>query len=156
MPQFAVNFKLRISRVVQRKHIMLCILTCQLSSFGVTFEKGCCCLVAKLCHTLCHPMDYSSQVPVSMGILQARILEWVAISSPGELLDPEIKPASSALAGVVYHWAIWAGIEPRSPALPADALPSEPPGKPIWKSITMQKYKSLPLGWGCKGAAMFG
>ena len=26
------------------------------------------------------------------------------------------------------------GIEPRSPALQADALPSEPPGKPIWNT----------------------
>ena len=43
------------------------------------------------------------------GILQARILEWVAISFPGDLPNP--------------------GIEPGSPALQADALPSEPPGK---------------------------
>ena len=43
------------------------------------------------------------------GILQARILEWVPFPSPGDLPDP--------------------GIEPRSPALEADALTSEPPGK---------------------------
>ena len=53
-------------------------------------------------------MDYIP--PLSMGILQARILEWVAISSPGDLADP--------------------GIKPRSPTLEADALTSEPPGKP--------------------------
>ena len=29
--------------------------------------------VAQLCQTLCHPMDYTDH-----GILQARILEWVA------------------------------------------------------------------------------
>ena len=45
-----------------------------------------------------------------MAILQARTLEWVAMSSPGDLPNP--------------------GIEPRSPALQADSLPSEPPGKP--------------------------
>ena len=39
-------------------------------------------------------------------ILQARILEWVAFSSPGDLPNPEI--------------------EPRSPALQADSLPAEP------------------------------
>ena len=33
------------------------------------------------------------------GILQARILEWVAIPSPGDLPDPEIEPGSPALAG---------------------------------------------------------
>ena len=42
------------------------------------------------------------------GILQERILEWVAISfSPGDLPDP--------------------GIEPKSLALQVDSLPSEPP-----------------------------
>ena len=43
------------------------------------------------------------------GILQARVLEWVAIHSPGDLPNP--------------------GIEPRSPALQVDSSPAEPPGK---------------------------
>ena len=30
--------------------------------------------------TLCNPMDSTQQAPLSKGILQARILEWVAIS----------------------------------------------------------------------------
>ena len=47
---------------------------------------------------------------MSMGILQARILEWVAMSSPpGDIPNP--------------------GIEPRSPVLQVDSIPSEPPGK---------------------------
>ena len=50
-------------------------------------------------------MDYTVH-----GILQARILEWVAIPFSGDIPNP--------------------GIEPRSPALQADALPPEPPGKP--------------------------
>ena len=45
-----------------------------------------------------------------MGILQARIPEWIAITPPGDLPNP--------------------GIESTSPALQADSLPSEPPGKP--------------------------
>jgi len=44
------------------------------------------------------------------GIFQARILEWVPIPSSGDLPNP--------------------GIEPESPALQADSLPCEPPGKP--------------------------
>ena len=66
-----------------------------------------CELITQLCPILCDPMDCS--LVSSDGFLQARILEWVAISSPEDLPDP--------------------GIEPRSPALQADALPSEPPGK---------------------------
>ena len=49
-----------------------------------------CCLVAQSCPTLCNPMDYTArQAPLSMGfsppgssvhgVLQARILEWVAM-----------------------------------------------------------------------------
>ena len=45
------------------------------------------------------------------GILQARILEWVAFHSPGDLPNP--------------------GIKSRSPALQADSLPAEPQGKPM-------------------------
>ena len=51
-------------------------------------------------------MDYTVH-----GILQARILEWVAFPSPGDLPDP--------------------GIEPGSPTLQANSLPAEPQGKPI-------------------------
>ena len=43
------------------------------------------------------------------GILQARILEWIAIPFSRDLPNP--------------------GIEPGSPALQADSLPSEPSGK---------------------------
>ena len=35
------------------------------------------------CLTLCDPMDYSPPVSSVHGILQARILEWVAISYSG-------------------------------------------------------------------------
>ena len=52
------------------------------------------------------------QAPLSMGILQARILEWVTHPSPGDLPNP--------------------GIKPRSLTLQADSLPIEPPGKPIY------------------------
>ena len=45
-----------------------------------------------------------------MGILQARILEWVAIPFSRDLPNP--------------------GIKPKSPALQVDSLPSEPPRKP--------------------------
>ena len=55
----------------------------------------------------CNLMDYILPASSLHGIFQARILEWVAILSPGDLSDP--------------------GIEPESPALQADSLPFEPP-----------------------------
>ena len=37
------------------------------------------------CLTLCHPMDCRPPGSSVLGLLQARILEWVAIPSPGKL-----------------------------------------------------------------------
>ena len=51
------------------------------------------------------------QVSLSMGILQARILEWVPCPPPGDFPNP--------------------GIEPRSLTLQADSLPFELSGKPM-------------------------
>ena len=70
--------------------------------FSVLSCFSCVLLYVTLC-TIAH------QAPLSMGILQARILEWVAMPFSRDLPDPQI--------------------EPRSPALQADSLPSELPGK---------------------------
>ena len=40
----------------------------------------CVCVCAQLCLTLCNPMGYSPPASSVHGILQTRILEWVAIS----------------------------------------------------------------------------
>ena len=64
-------------------------------------------LVAQSCLILCDPMDCSPPGSSVHGILQARILKWVAIFFSRDLPDP--------------------GIKPRSPALQADSLSSEPP-----------------------------
>ena len=55
------------------------------------------CMPAKLiqsCPTLYGPMDYSPSGSSAHVILQARILEWVAMPSSGELPDLGIKPSS--------------------------------------------------------------
>ena len=52
--------------------------------------------------TLCYPMDYSPPDSSVHGILQARILEWVAMPSSRAFPNPGIEPASlmsPALAG---------------------------------------------------------
>ena len=53
----------------------------------------------RLCGT---PWTAACQAPLSMGILQARTLEWVPYPSPGDLPHPGIEPSSHrspALAG---------------------------------------------------------
>ena len=61
------------------------------------------------------PWTVAHQAPLSMGILQTRILEWVACPPPGDLPNPGMEPRFS---------------EPRSPTLQANSLLSEPTGKP--------------------------
>ena len=76
------------------------------------------CLSLSCVQLIVIPWTVARQTPPVDGISQARILEWVAISfSRGNLPDP--------------------GIEPRSPALQAHSLPSEPPGK-IFKIIYLK------------------
>ena len=61
--------------------------------------------VAESYPTFCDPMDYSPQGSSVHGILQARVLEWVALPLPGDLPDPGIEPTSlmsSALAGAFF------------------------------------------------------
>ena len=48
------------------------------------------------CSTLCDPMDCSLEASSIHGILQARILEWVAMPFPRDLLNLGIKSASLA------------------------------------------------------------
>ena len=69
------------------------------------------CSVAKSCPVLCDPVDCRHLASPVHGILQARILEWVAISYSRDLPDPGIEPVSPALAGGFFT--------------------TEPPGKPL-------------------------
>ena len=46
----------------------------------------CVCVCAELYLTLCNTMDYSPAGSSVRGILQARLLEWVAISYSNEIL----------------------------------------------------------------------
>ena len=62
--------------------------------------------VTQLCPTLCDPMDYTVH-----GILQARILEWVAFPSPrdfpnpGILSEPQGKPKNTGVGSLsLFQW----------------------------------------------------
>ena len=59
---------------------------------------------------LCDPIDCSPPGSSAHGIFQARVLEWVAIPSPGDLLNTGNEPASLA-----------------SPALAGGFFTTEPP-----------------------------
>ena len=55
------------------------------------------------------PMDCSPQAPLSMGILQARILEWVAMLSSRESPQPMDRTQASYITGRFF--TIWATME---------------------------------------------
>ena len=63
-------------------------------------------LVAKLCLTLVIPWTVARQAPLSMGFSRQEYWNGLPFPSPGDLPNP--------------------GIEPRSPALQAESLPTEP------------------------------
>ena len=65
----------------------------------------------RLCAT---PWTVAHQAPLSMGFSRQECWSGLSFSSPGDLPNPEI--------------------EPRSLALQADSLPSEPLGKPTWNT----------------------
>ena len=80
--------------------------------------------VAQSCPALCHSMDSSPPGSSVHRILQARILEWVTM------------PSSRGSS------------QPRSPAMQADSLPSESPGKPSFNSLDTRRlpWPSLSPG----------
>ena len=61
------------------------------------------------------PWTVTYQATLTMGFSRQKYWSGLPFPSPGDLLDP--------------------GIKPRSPALQADTLPSKPPGKPIKANI---------------------
>ena len=116
------------------------------------------------CLTLCNPMDYTGH-----GILQARTLEWAAFPFSGGSSQPRGRTQVSRTAGRFFtSWATREaqaygsgkpvpspadlpdpGVEPGSPALQADSLPTEPSGKahmlpPCWCCFCSNKKKNPP------------
>jgi len=65
----------------------------------------CVCVHTQSCLTLCDPVHFSLSGSSILGLSQAIILSGLPFPSPGDLPDP--------------------GIQPRSPALQTDSLPSE-------------------------------
>ena len=57
----------------------VCVYTCMRVCARMCVCMRMCVIVAQPCLTLCHPMDCSRLGSSVHGILQARILEWVAI-----------------------------------------------------------------------------
>ena len=68
-------------------------------------------LVAQLCPTFATPWTVACQASLFMGFSRQEYWSGLPFPSPGDLPNP--------------------GIEPGSPMLQVDSLPTEPPGRPI-------------------------
>ena len=95
------------------------------ADYGSEVKCVCVCLDVQSCATLCDPMNCSPPGTHIHGILQAGILGRVDVSLSRDLPNP--------------------GIEPGSPALQVDSLPSEPPGKHICQLCMHAKLLNLCL-----------
>ena len=85
------------------------------------------CLVAQSCLTLCDLWAVAHQTPLSIEFSRQEYWSGLPFPTPEDLPDP--------------------GLEPRSPALQANSVLSEPPGKPLDK-MHKQYFKSeMCLGW---------
>ena len=83
--------------------ILCCPLLLPLSIFTSIKVKG---EVAQSCLTLCDPMDYSLPGSSVHGVLQARVLEWVAISFSRR--SSQLRDWTQASHIVGRHFTIWA------------------------------------------------
>ena len=82
-----------------------------------------CGLVAKSCPTLATPWTVVFQAPLPVGFSKQEYWSGLPFPSPGDLPNP--------------------GIEPWSPALQADTLPSEPPGIYLESPANSMRFFSL-------------
>ena len=93
--------------------------------------------VTQSCLTLCNPVDCSPPGSSIHGILQARVLEWVAISFSRGSSQPRDRTQVSCIAG--RHFNLWATRE----AEPNQTKPNQDPAikspllfvSPIWASL---------------------
>ena len=83
-------------------------------------------MVDKLCPTFATPWTTAGQAPLYIGFPLQEYWSGLPFPSPGDLLDPAIKPVS--------------------PVLQAASLPTEPPGKPSLDSVPPKFISSHNLG----------
>ena len=81
--------------------------------------------VGQSCRLFATPWTVAYQAPPSMGFSMQEYWSGLPFPSPGDLPDPRI--------------------EPRSPTFQADALTTEPPGKPNRPETTTKKKKKKSI-----------
>ena len=99
----------------------------------------CACLLSRFSHIqLCDLMDQSLSGSSLQGILQARILEWVAMPSSRGSSQPRdwihVSYVSCITGGFITHWATWCSAAAKSLQLCltlCDPIDGSPPDSPV-------------------------
>ena len=137
---FSVKKKWTTKLMKNTQNNLKCILLSEISQSGkVTYctiptlwhsgkDRTVCVSVAQSCPTVCDPMDWAPPGSFVHGFSRQKYWHGLPFPSPGNISNP--------------------GIKPRSPALRADSLPVEPPGKrPIlYDSNSMTFWKRQSYG----------
>ena len=111
------------------------LILCQQSNSVINIYT---CLVARSCSTPCDPMDCNPPGSSTHGILQARILEWVAMTFSRQTSQPGDR---THMSSVYLHWQ-------------GSSLPLVPPEKPLNYCCGL-KYLCIPYGTMSKSEQMF-
>ena len=90
------------------------------------------CMCAQSCPTLSDPMGCSPPGSSVHGLLQARILEWIAISFSRGSSQPRSPRSLFSNPCLLYllHWQ-------------ANSLPLAPPGKPVFDEILFKRSEKF-------------
>ena len=97
------------------------------------------CMCAQSCPTFCDPVDYIPLGSFLHGIFQARILEWVAISSSRGSSPPRDQTHVSC-----------------NPAVSGGFFTTEPTGKPKFESLRCRAPKAVSKTLDCTSTASRG
>ena len=98
----------------QAKAIELCATETELGLQSLDFfSPALVCVLCRVlsCSRLCDPVDRSPPGSSVHGIFQARMLEWVTISSSREIFltqgSNSVSSISCTSRQILYHWATW-------------------------------------------------
>ena len=105
-PLFPLYSQVKMTNVVKSCWCCSCVCMWGFWYFREKLITACAvCLLTQLCLTLCDPVDCSLPGSSVRGILQARILEWVAMSSSRESSQSRARTQVSSTAGGFF--TIW-------------------------------------------------
>ena len=102
-PSHLLFIPTEIIRIIEELEGIACLVHADMKPTLVAL----CCSVAQSCLTLCDPMDYSLPVSSIHGILQAAVLEWLALPSSRGSSRPRdqthVSYVSCISRWVLYH-----------------------------------------------------